>query len=139
MNSNENQKTQEQKLYLMVIAVYVWKVNSVAGMWIENPDRTLVKAAEYSVRSDSSSIDYQLARAFHIFNAPEECLNDEELDILKQYHKNFPSLSVGDYVCVNGEGYMCASEGWKKVEEVPVNKQISTKEWVNLTFTAARN
>ncbi len=36
--------------------------------------------------------------------------------------RNIRSLSVGDYVCVEGRWYLCASFGWDIVSEEDVNK-----------------
>ena len=49
--------------------------------------------------------------AFHIFNAPEEMLEEWQQYIAKAY--SGPSLSVGDIVEVNDEEYLCCSLGWK--------------------------
>jgi hypothetical protein len=49
--------------------------------------------------------------AFHIFNAPEELLEEWQQYIAKAY--SGPSLSVGDIVEVNDEEYLCCSLGWK--------------------------
>jgi hypothetical protein len=45
-------------------------------------------------------------RAFHMFNAPFEYLNEEDQAIFKMY-RPLRSLSVGDVVEVNGVRYQC--------------------------------
>lgn len=61
--------------------------------------------------------------AFHITNAPEEVLTDEQKSLLKDLNFKGPSLSVGDVVRVEpyikkhstpAEYYMCKSFGWEK-------------------------
>ena len=62
--------------------------------------------------------------AFHITNAPEEMLTEEQKIILKDTGFKGPSLSVGDIVkispIVHGsylpEYYLCKSVGWEKFE-----------------------
>ena len=57
---------------------------------------------------------------FHILNAPEEMLSEVELEIAKEFRAldNY-SLSTGDVVEVDGEGFLCESFGWKKLDRVP--------------------
>lgn len=59
--------------------------------------------------------------AFHITNAPEDYLTDEQKLILEEQNFKGPSLSVGDVVRVspilrkgNSEFYICKSIGWEK-------------------------
>ncbi len=59
--------------------------------------------------------------AFHITNAPDDCLEDSQKQILKEQDFRGPSLSVGDVVKVGPiireslpEYYMCKSFGWEK-------------------------
>lgn len=61
--------------------------------------------------------------AFHITNAPDECLTDEQKAIIKINDFKGPSLSVGDIVRVktSEQGklpsyYLCKSFGWEKYE-----------------------
>ena len=56
--------------------------------------------------------------AFHITNAPEDCLEDEHKKILTEQQFKGPSLSVGDIVRVEPmpEYYLCKSFGWEKYE-----------------------
>ena len=53
---------------------------------------------------------------FHILNAPEELLCEEELKIANDFRApgNY-SLSTGDIVEVDGVGFLCESFGWKEV------------------------
>ena len=54
---------------------------------------------------------------FHITNAPEEMLSEEELEVAKAFRDegNY-SLSTGDIVEVDGDMFLCESIGWKKVD-----------------------
>lgn len=64
--------------------------------------------------------------AFHLTNAPEECLKEDQVNLLKELQFKGPSLSVGDIVRVAPylqncnsalpEYYMCKSFGWEKFE-----------------------
>ena len=53
---------------------------------------------------------------FHILNAPEEMLSEEEIEIANDFRApgNY-SLSTGDIVEVEGVGFLCESFGWKEV------------------------
>ena len=53
---------------------------------------------------------------FHILNAPEEILSEEEIEIANDFRApgNY-SLSTGDIVEVDGVGFLCESFGWKEV------------------------
>ena len=53
---------------------------------------------------------------FHILNAPEEMLSEEEIEIANDFRApgNY-SLSTGDIVEVDGVGILCESFGWKEV------------------------
>jgi hypothetical protein len=58
---------------------------------------------------------------FHITNAPEECLTDEQKEILQEQNFKGPSLSVGDIVKVQpltkpNEYFLCKSVGWEKYD-----------------------
>ena len=59
--------------------------------------------------------------AFHIFNAPDELLNDWEKDIRSDARdEKLTYLSVGDTVTIENEedgsitSYICENLGWKK-------------------------
>ena len=64
--------------------------------------------------------------AFHLTNAPEEYLNEDQKTFLKMIDFKGPSLSVGDIVRVAPylqnsnsalpEYYLCKSFGWEKFE-----------------------
>ena len=57
-------------------------------------------------------------RAFHMFNAPMELLNEEDGMIAVAYRtEKLRSLSVGDIVEVDGERWLCKPFGWQKEEE----------------------
>ena len=53
---------------------------------------------------------------FHILNAPEEMLSEEEIEIANDFRApgNY-SLSTGDIVEVDGVQFLCESFGWKEV------------------------
>ena len=54
---------------------------------------------------------------FHITNAPEEMLSEEELRVVKAFRgKGNYSLSTGDIVEVDGDMFLCESIGWRKVD-----------------------
>ena len=54
---------------------------------------------------------------FHITNAPEEMLSEEEVLIARAFSApgNY-SLSTGDVVEVDGECFLCESFGWRKID-----------------------
>ena len=61
--------------------------------------------------------------AFHITNAPDECLTDEQKGIIAMNDFKGPSMSVGDVVKVTSypripsempDYYLCKSYGWEK-------------------------
>ena len=59
---------------------------------------------------------------FHLTNAPDDYLEEEHKEILKEHQFQGPSLSVGDIVRVEPfvkgskmpEYYLCKSFGWEK-------------------------
>lgn len=111
----------------MKVTVFVWN-------WISKFDnsRRLEKAAEY-VDNSNSDPEWIAQHAFHIFNAPEGYLTEEEIQILGDYHKKFPSLSVGDFVKVESENeikmFRCESFGWKEVDEIKENEVMSAEDY----------
>lgn len=98
--------------------------------WIKKPGSinvtsVLTLAVEYQ---DAAQDDEEICdHAFRIFNAPEEFLFPEEKEILGDYHKNFPSLSVGDFVQVGDVKFECMGSGWQIVNEIPVGKETELK------------
>ena len=62
--------------------------------------------------------------AFHITNAPDECLTDDQKAIINMNDFYGPSLSVGDVVRVKPtttnntlpDYYLCKSFGWERYE-----------------------
>ena len=73
--------------------------------------------------------------AFHLTNAPEECLTEAQIGLLKFLEFKGPSLSVGDVVRVEqypkahstpSEYYLCKSFGWEKYEGdvIPLVKHL---------------
>lgn len=75
---------------------------------------SLPRNHRYTYRSDLKGID-ACEEAFHIFNAPEDLLEEWQKYIARAYKG--PSFSVGDVVEVDGVEYICCSFGWKKREE----------------------
>tara|TARA_R110000744_G_scaffold17115_4_gene46700 strand:- start:1944 stop:2273 length:330 start_codon:yes stop_codon:yes gene_type:complete len=54
---------------------------------------------------------------FHIFNAPEEMLENWERTLAKDFRfSGHYSLSVGDVVEVKGKQFLCESFGWKEID-----------------------
>jgi hypothetical protein len=63
--------------------------------------------------------------AFHLTNAPTDCLNENQQEMLSLLNYKGPSLSVGDVVRVEqypkqhstpADYYLCKSFGWEKYE-----------------------
>ena len=75
-----------------------------------------VERAWYKVRHDADlSVEALAEDAFHVFNAPDECLSENQLRRRGAYQG--PSLSVGDVVQVRRNGVLyaealCQSSGW---------------------------
>ena len=84
-----------------------------AGRFFE-ADWSLPRKHVYTYLTDCKGSD-AAEQAFHIFNAPEEMLQEWQRYIQQGY--SGPSLSVGDVVEVNSEEYLCCSVGWKKRTE----------------------
>jgi hypothetical protein len=68
--------------------------------------------------------------AFHLTNAPIEYVDDEYLELIKDFRG--PSLSVGDFVKVGERVYKCVSVGWEEVSMAAFNelrsKSITSRE-----------
>ena len=63
----------------------------------------------------NSTPDSICERAFHMFNAPIEFLNQEDGLIAVAYRtEKLRSLSVGDIVEIDGERWLCRPIGWQK-------------------------
>jgi hypothetical protein len=70
-----------------------------------------------SFKMDHVRIGEEVAEyVFHILNAPEEMLSEEEINIANDFRApgNY-SLSTGDIVEVDGVRFLCESFGWKEV------------------------
>lgn len=85
----------------------------------ENAPRTKIYEAviPQSFKMDCVRIGEEVAEyVFHILNAPEEMLDEEELKIANDFRApgNY-SLSTGDIVEVDGVRFLCESFGWKEV------------------------
>lgn len=68
--------------------------------------------------------------AFHLTNAPTECLTESQQEMLRILDFKGPSLSVGDIVRVEdypkkhstpAEYYLCKSFGWEKYKGDVIN------------------
>ena len=85
----------------------------------ENAPRTKIYEAviPQSFKMGCVRIGEEVAEyVFHILNAPEEMLDEEELKIANDFRApgNY-SLSTGDIVEVDGVRFLCESFGWKEV------------------------
>ena len=70
--------------------------------------------------------DEILERAFLVFNAPFEYLNEEDQALFKKY-RPLRSLSVGDVVEINGVRYRCMPVGWELEKDArPFKKPSGT-------------
>jgi hypothetical protein len=62
--------------------------------------------------------EYLAEKMFHLTNAPEECLSDEDQEIMANANYRGPSVSVGDVVRVEYglvlEEFLCLSYGWEQ-------------------------
>ena len=56
---------------------------------------------------------------FHITNAPEELLSEEELKVANAFRaKDNYSLSTGDVVEVDGDYFLCEPAGWRQIDDI---------------------
>jgi hypothetical protein len=88
--------------------------------WDSREDWLVERLEGISYKSDLCG-EAAAEQAFHLTNAPENCLNDEEKILFKSLNFKGPSLSVGDVVRVEPivrtslpEYYLCKSFGWEK-------------------------
>ncbi len=105
-------------------------VEIFVNKWIKkegarNYTAIITKAAQYGDEGENDDI---LEHAFEIFNKPEEWLTETEIQILGDYHRNFPSLSVADFVKITdsnnvSECFECAGIGWKEIDSIPVGRE----------------
>jgi len=83
----------------------------------ENTERKVVFEYELPTIKKERFGEEAAELVFHITNAPEEMLSEEELEVAKAFRdKGNYSLSTGDIVEVDGEMFLCESFGWKKVD-----------------------
>ena len=79
------------------------------------PRKAIYHLSSYHSVVDGLEGEKAAEKMFHIFNAPEECLKDDERVLAEDFRsKDNYSLSVGDVVEVDGEHFLCESFGWKK-------------------------
>lgn len=83
----------------------------IPGYQYFTSDWSLPRNHHYTYLTEAKGSD-AAEQAFHIFNAPEEWLEEWQKYIARGY--SGPSLSVGDVVEVDGEEYLCCSMGWEK-------------------------
>jgi hypothetical protein len=83
----------------------------------ENAPRTKIYEAVIPQLRDKEYFGAGIAeQMFHTLNAPEDMLNEVELEIANDFRaKKHYSLSTGDIVVVDGVGFLCQSVGWKEV------------------------
>jgi hypothetical protein len=88
--------------------------------WDKREDWYLTREEGMSYKSSLKG-EEAAEQAFHITNAPDDCLSEDEKLILKQQDFKGPSLSSGDIVKVSpivysgvSDYYMCKSFGWEK-------------------------
>lgn len=92
----------------------------------ENPwavQRRITSTFELDIRPTQTSWADVAEEVFHITNAPEELLSEDQKALSEIHHKNrASSLSVGDVVQVTHhhgtEFFLCQSSGWKKANAV---------------------
>jgi len=87
-----------------------------AGDTDENtPRKVIFHTSSYNHSIDGLKGKAIAEKLFHIFNAPEEMLNEYEQVLVGDFRKdgNY-SLSVGDVVQVDDTYYLCESFGWKE-------------------------
>jgi len=77
--------------------------------------------------------DEILERAFEMFNAPFEYLNEEDQAVFKRY-RPLRSLSVGDVVEINEVRYRCMPIGWALEKDAephikPTGRTIKVKSF----------
>ena len=83
----------------------------------ENTERKVVFEYELPTIKKERFGEQVAELVFHITNAPEEMLSEEELKVANAFRaKDNYSLSTGDVVEVDGDYFLCESFGWKQVE-----------------------
>jgi len=79
-------------------------------------ERALIHETTYKSDRDDWAGDRIAEKIFHILNAPEEMLKEDELVIANNFRaEEHYSLSTGDVVDVDGISFLCESFGWKEV------------------------
>jgi len=102
------------------ITVYRAPWNSVAH-FEDRENWFVVREPGFSYKSKHAG-EEAAEEAFHLTNAPDECLEEDQKQLLKEQNFKGPSLSVGDVVRVEPvvrgfklpEYYLCKSFGWEK-------------------------
>ena len=103
------------------ITVYRTPRNSVI-LFEDRENWFIVREPGFSYKSAFKG-EEAAEEAFHLTNAPEECLEDKHKQIIKEQQFKGPSLSVGDVVKVEPiirsskklpEYYLCKSFGWER-------------------------
>ena len=79
-------------------------------------ERAKIYETSYESDRDDWASDRVAERMFHILNAPEEMLKEDELVVANDFRaQEHYSLSTGDVVDVDGISFLCESFGWKEV------------------------
>ena len=102
-------------------AIKIFRPTNRRDQWDadENTPRTKIYEAYIpkSFKMNHERIGEEVAEfMFHVLNAPEEMLSEEELKIANDFRApgNY-SLSTGDVVEVDGVSFLCESFGWKEI------------------------
>ena len=90
------------------------------------------KVFSYTARV-SINDDEICERAFHMFNAPFEYLNEEDQAVFKMY-RPLRSLSVGDVVEANGVRYQCMPIGWELEKDAEPHVKPGGREFKVRSF-----
>lgn len=102
--------------------VTVYRVSWSSPMFHDDREKWfVVRESGFSYKSKLKG-EEAAEETFHLTNAPDECLEEEQKEILKEQQFKGPSLAVGDVVRVEPivrgsaqpEYYLCKSFGWEK-------------------------
>ena len=100
-------------------AIKIFRPTNRRDQWDadENTPRTKIYEAYIPQKLIKERVGKEVAELmFHALNAPEEILNEMELEIANHFRSpgNY-SLSTGDVVEVDGVSFLCESFGWKEI------------------------
>jgi len=104
------------------------KINIIHAAFDGDPDEVVFSYDDLGTTRGDRDVLQACARAFRMFNAPLELLDDEDALIAIAYRtQNLRSLSVGDIVEVHHpsvrspQRWVCEPSGWKRSELKPTN------------------